>query len=85
MQETQQEVQQQDPALEKAQLQLSDLLLAVQAIQLASQRGAFKAEEFTTVGGMFDRITAFLRDSGVLNASSAPTSDETVTTPATEE
>jgi hypothetical protein len=83
MQETQQEVQQ-DPALEKAQLQLSDLMLAVQAIQLASQRGAFKAEEFTTIGGVFDRITAFLQNSGVSNASSAPTSDETVTTPVTE-
>ncbi len=84
MQETQQDLPQQDPALEKTQLQLSDLLLAAQAIQLASQRGAFRAEEFTAVGGMFDRITAFLRDSGVLKSSATPTSDETVASPAAE-
>ncbi len=83
MQETQQDLPQ-DPTLEKTQLQLSDLLLAAQAIQLASQRGAFRPEEFTAVGGMFDRITAFLRDSGVLKSSAAPTSDETVTSEATE-
>ena len=49
-----------------AQLQLSDLILCAQAIQLAAQRGAFKAEEFTQVGGAFDRITAFLRASGAI-------------------
>jgi hypothetical protein len=58
-----------------AQLQLADILLAAQAISLASQRGAFKAEEFTQIGGCFDRITAFLRDSGALNT--APASEQT--------
>ncbi len=60
------------------QLQLSDLLLCAQAIQLASTRGAFRAEEFTQIGGVFDRITTFLRASGAIASSSAPTSDETV-------
>jgi hypothetical protein len=49
-----------------AQLQLSDILLAAHAISLASQRGAFKVEEFTQIGGCFDRITTFLRDSGAI-------------------
>lgn len=60
------------------QLQLSDLLLCAQAIQLASTRGAFRAEEFTQIGGVFDRITTFLKASGAIGSSSAPTSDETV-------
>lgn len=62
------------------QLQIQDLLLCAQVIQLASKRGAFKPEEFTQVGGLFDRLVAFLKDSGALetNASSAPTSGETV-------
>ena len=66
------------------QLQLSDLLMCAQALQLASTRGAFRAEEFTQIGGVFDRITAFLKASGALTSSSAPTSDETVTSPAAE-
>jgi hypothetical protein len=51
------------------QLQLSDLLLCAQALQLASTRGAFRAEEFTQIGGVFDRITAFLKASGALASS----------------
>lgn len=58
--------QEQSAEATQTQLQLSDLLLCAQAIQLASQRGAFRAEEFTQIGGVFDRITTFLRDSGVI-------------------
>ena len=54
------------PAVPAAQLRLSDILVAAQAISLASQRGAFKVEEFTKIGGCFDRITTFLRDSGAI-------------------
>jgi hypothetical protein len=50
------------------QLQLKDIVVAAQALQLAAQRGAFRAEEFTEIGGMYDRIFAFLKDSGALNA-----------------
>jgi len=66
------------------QLQLSDLLMCAQALQLASTRGAFRAEEFTQIGGVFDRITAFLKASGAIASSSAPTGDETVTSPVAE-
>ena len=61
----------------QSQLQLSDILLAAQVIQLASKRGAFSAEEFTQVGGCYERLVSFLRDSGALQtqASSAPTSE----------
>jgi len=51
-----------------AQLQLSDLLLCMQAIQLATTRGAFRAEEFTQIGGVFDRVTAFLKASGAIKS-----------------
>ena len=46
------------------QVQLADLVVCVQLIQLASTRGAFKTEEFTQIGAVFDRLVAFLRDSG---------------------
>jgi hypothetical protein len=53
-------------------LQLNDLLLTAQVIQLASSRGAFRAEELTEVGGLYDRIVAFLKESGAI-APAAPT------------
>lgn len=48
------------------QLQLTDIAAAAQCIQLAAQRGAFRAEEFTQVGGCYERIVAFLTASGAL-------------------
>ena len=83
-QETQQEQLAQPEDQVAVQLQLSDLLLCAQALQLASTRGAFRAEEFTQIGGVFDRISTFLKVSGAMSSSSAPTSDETVATPAAE-
>jgi len=53
-------------AAASAQLQLADLLVCVQLIQLASTRGAFKAEEFTQIGAVYDRLVVFLRDSGAI-------------------
>lgn len=63
------------PQVQQTQLQLSDLLLCAQAIQLASQRGAFRAEEFTQVGGVFDRITAFLKESGAIQPAKPATGE----------
>jgi hypothetical protein len=78
-----------DAALETSpgvQLKIQDLTLCAQIIQLSAQRGAFKAEELTQVGGVFDRLVAFLEASGALQttASSAPSSDETTSSDATE-
>lgn len=67
------ELQQQTPAPDSVQLQLADLLLAAQVIQLASQRGAIKPEEFTQVGGLYERLIKFLQASGALQA---PQADE---------
>jgi hypothetical protein len=57
------------------QLQLSDILLAAQIIQLASSRGAFRTEEFTQVGGLYERMVAFLKETGALQP--APQADAT--------
>ena len=59
------------------QLQLADLLACIQIIQVASQRGAFKAEEFTQIGGVHDRIMTFLKVSGAIK--SDDTADESAT------
>ena len=52
----------------QVQLQLADLVLALEIIQVASSRGAFKADEYTAIGGCYDRIRAFLLTSGAVKA-----------------
>lgn len=47
-------------------LQLEDLIRSLEIINLASTRGAFKPDEFTVIGGVYDRIFAFLSASGAI-------------------
>jgi hypothetical protein len=62
------------------QLQMNDLLLAAQVIQLASTRGAIKPEEFTQIGALYERLVAFLQQSGALTQTgdSKPAEDPAV-------
>lgn len=55
-------------------LNLSDLVMAVQAIQLASTRGAFRPEDFIEVGECYKNIVAFLAASGAV--STTPTNQQ---------
>ena len=74
------------PATTPVQLQLQDLLLAAQVVQLASQRGAIKAEEMEAVGGLYNRLVTFLQVSGALTPATpaeAP-AETTAETPATD-
>ena len=56
-------------------LQLSDLVTALQIFQLASNRGAFKPEEFTLVGGVYERLFQFLEAAGAVQKST-PENDQ---------
>ena len=47
-------------------LSLQDLVLALQTIQACAQRGAVRADEMTIVGGLYDRMFAFLEAQGVI-------------------
>lgn len=42
-------------------LTLQDLALTHQLLELSSQRGTWRADELTTVGTLYDRLTAFLK------------------------
>jgi hypothetical protein len=64
--EVQQNTQAEQPQAPAPQLQIADLLLVAQVIQLTTKRGAFNAEELSQVGGVYDRIVAFLQASGAL-------------------
>lgn len=50
-----------------AGLSIQDLTSVLHTIQIASSRGAFRAEELSTVGGLFDRIFKFLEAAGAVS------------------
>lgn len=47
-------------------LSLQDLLLVVQTIQVVTQRGAFRAEEMSNIGGLYNRLVEFLTATGAI-------------------
>lgn len=59
-------------------LGVQDLMLMYQVIQVVSQRGAFRADEMTNVGGLHDRLKAFLVSAGAIRQaeSSAPDNED---------
>lgn len=59
---------------EQAQIAISDLVLAANIIDLATQRGAFKAAEAAQVGVCFEKLVAFIKAN-----SPAPEEAETAT------
>lgn len=54
-------------------ISLQDLNLLAQVIDIATTRGAFRANELTTIGAVYDRLNRFL--SSVANSNAAATSD----------
>ena len=59
-------------------LQITDLVLALQFIQAASTRGAVRADEMSAIGGLHDRLFAFLESQGAITRQqpAAPTGDQ---------
>lgn len=49
----------------KPNLTLQDLTMMVQVLQAGTTRGAWRADELSSIGGLYDRITAFLTAAGV--------------------
>lgn len=50
---------------ERPSLTLQDLTLVTQIIQVGTARGAWRADELSSVGGLYDRVIAFLTAAGV--------------------
>ena len=57
-QTTQEAVQ---PGQDPVTLQLQDILAAAQCIQLASTRGAFRADELSFIGSIYDTVNKGVR------------------------
>lgn len=52
-------------------LSLNDLTIMLQIIETVTKRGAWKPDELSSVGALYDRITTFI------NAANAAKNDET--------
>jgi hypothetical protein len=48
-------------------LQLQDLVILLQTLQVTAQRGAIRADEMSTVGGVYERLFAFLEAQGAVS------------------
>ncbi len=48
------------PAPEDTSISLNDLQVLANIVDLATQRGAFRGNELTQVGAVFDKLSAFL-------------------------
>jgi hypothetical protein len=62
-------------AQEQVSFGINDLIFTLQVYEAAAQRGAFRAEEMTNVGAVYDRLKAFLVANGAIPAPTAPAAD----------
>ena len=49
---------------DKPGLNINDLAAMLQIIGIATQRGAFKAEEMSSIGTVYDRVAGFVKAHG---------------------
>lgn len=56
-------------------LSVNDLTVVLKVIQTAASRGAFAAEEMSTVGGVYDKIAQFLESVGAITVNRPETTD----------
>jgi hypothetical protein len=61
-------------------LTVQDLLLTLQVVQVAASRGAFKADELSNVGGLYDRLFKFLEATGAIQSKPVEVTPESAPT-----
>lgn len=53
-------------------LNIADLVNVLQVFRTCAQRGAFRADEMSSVGGLYDRLQAFLVATGAVKIEEEP-------------
>ena len=66
-------------------ISLNDLQVLANIVDLASQRGAFRGNELTQVGAVFDKLSAFLQQVAAAQAANAEGEGEAPAEEGTEE
>ena len=64
------------PQAEAPAFGIQDLIFTLQVYEAAAQRGAFRAEELSQVGALYDRLKTFLIANGALGTPAAPETTE---------
>jgi hypothetical protein len=59
---------------------IQDLIFSLQVYEACAQRGAFRADEMSNVGQVYDRLKAFLIANGAIPDPTAATTTSTETT-----
>lgn len=73
------------PPVNGPAINIQDLVNVLQVISTCADRGAFKADELTIVGGLYDRLYAFVQATGVKSqpTDAAPVDEADVATTST--
>ncbi len=66
-------------------ISLNDLQVLANIVDLASQRGAFRGNEMTQVGAVFDKLTSFLQQVAAAQAATEDSDSESATEAPVEE
>ena len=53
-------------------LTIEDLMLVLRVVQVCNSRGAFQPDELTQVGGLYDKLVAFLEAAGAIQKAEQP-------------
>ena len=73
------------PAQEDTSISLNDLQVLANIVDLATQRGAFRGNELSQVGAVFDKLSAFLAQVAAAQAEQAGAGEEAPAQEGTEE
>lgn len=75
--ETTETVAETTAATETPNFSIQDLVFTMQVYEAASARGAFRADELSNVGAVYDRLRTFLVANGAVTNPVAPTETTT--------
>lgn len=57
-------------------LNIQDIVFLCNVIDVASRRGTFRADEMSSIGAIYDKVTAFLKSTGALEETEAPATED---------
>jgi len=60
---------------QKPSLSLQDIVVILDILNVASTRNAFRVEEYSTVGAIFQKLSAIVQAAGTNNSTEPPTEE----------
>jgi len=60
------------PSANKPSITLTDISAVVEVLRVVTERGVWKANELSTVGALYDRLSTFLDQASAANKAAEP-------------